>query len=218
MSLSTKILLGLVSGLGCGLIFGDYCASLSIVGTTFIGLLRMTVLPYVIVSLVANLGKLSHRQTRRLALVGGLALIVMWLIALITVCALANTFPVWKSGSFFSTVITETPREFDFVSVFIPANVFHSLAENHVPAVVLLSISIGLALSGMSNREVLIPQLEVIASALIKVNGFVVRLAPIGVFAIAASTAGTISLQEIGRLQAYFVAYTGGAFLQLVGA
>ncbi|MEM8733920.1 MAG: cation:dicarboxylase symporter family transporter [Planctomycetota bacterium] len=213
MSFSTQVLLALCLGCLSGITFGEYCGKLELLGTVFIGLLRMTVLPYVIVSLIANLGKLSKQQSRRLALVGGLVLIALWAVALFTVYALSNTFPEWKSGSFFSSALTEPPSSVDFVDVFIPANIFESLAENHVPAVILLSISVGLALSGMANRKAVIPQLDVIASALVRVSSFVVRLAPIGVFAMAASASGTISWDEFGRLQAYLVTYVSGAFL-----
>ncbi len=210
MSLSSLILLGLLAGVGCGVFFGEYCAKLAIVGDIFVGLLRMTVIPYIMVSLVANLGRLSLRQSRRLAAVGGVVLLVLWAIALFTVFALASAFPDWKSGSFFSSAVTVEPTEFDIVSVFIPSNIFTSLAENHVPAVVLLCICIGIGLSSIQDRQLVIQQLDVLAKVLIRISHFVTRLAPLGVFAIAASTAGTISLEEIGRLQAYIVAYTGG--------
>lgn len=61
--LSTSILIGLVMGIGCGLFFGEYCARLSVIGDVFIGLLRMTVLPYIMVSIIGNLGRLSLRES-----------------------------------------------------------------------------------------------------------------------------------------------------------
>ena len=57
--LSTYVILGLLMGVACGLFFGEYCAVLSVVGEAFVNLLRMTVLPYIAVSLVSNIGKLS---------------------------------------------------------------------------------------------------------------------------------------------------------------
>ncbi len=46
-------------GVGCGLFFGEHCAPLAIAGDAFIGLLQMTVLPYIALSLLVNLGRLS---------------------------------------------------------------------------------------------------------------------------------------------------------------
>ncbi len=211
--LSTMIFLGLLAGIACGLFFGEYCSWLSIVGEAFIGLLRMTVLPFIVVSLIANLGKLTLGESGRLARIGGLVMLLLWGAGLLTVFALPACFPEWKAGSFFSTSITDPAAKPDLLSFFIPSNIFRALAENHVPAVVLMSICLGLALSGVSHNRLLIDQLDVLAKVLLRVSGFVARLAPIGVFAISASTAGTISFEEVVRLQAYFLAYTGGALL-----
>ncbi len=211
LGLSSKIVIGLLCGIGCGLFFGDYCAWLSLVGDAFIGLLRMTVLPYIVVSLISNLGRLAFRHSRRLALIGGAVLCVLWAIVLCTVFLLAVSYPEWKSGSFFSTALTEPAGETDILSTFIPSNIFAALADNRVPAVVVMSIFLGLALGGMPQRQPLIEQLDIVARLLLRVSTFVARLSPVGVFAIAASTAGTISLDELGRLQAYLISYAAGA-------
>ena len=216
-SLSTMIVLGLAAGIACGIVFGEYCAPSALVGSAFVGLLRMTVLPYIVVALVANLGRLSLQQSGRLALVGGMTMVVLWGIGLFSVFALAQCFPAWKSGAFFSSAITNPPAEVDLLELFIPSNFFAALAENHVPAVVVLCLFAGLALAGLKDRQVVIAQLDVLAKMLVRVSGFVTRLAPVGVFAIAAATAGTVSLEQVGRLQTYLVAYTGGAaFLAFV--
>ncbi|GAF73472.1 unnamed protein product, partial [marine sediment metagenome] len=46
MSLSAQILLGLSLGALTGIFFGELAAPLEIVGTGFVRLLQMTVLPY----------------------------------------------------------------------------------------------------------------------------------------------------------------------------
>ena len=75
--LSTQIIFGLLVGVACGLFFGEYCAFLSVVGEAFVNLLRMTVLPYIAVSLISNIGKLSLTESRRLAVAGGLVLLLL---------------------------------------------------------------------------------------------------------------------------------------------
>ena len=56
MSLSTRILLGLLLGIVCGLFFGEKMAVFEPLGSAFILLLQMTVLPYMLVSLILGLG------------------------------------------------------------------------------------------------------------------------------------------------------------------
>jgi Na+/H+-dicarboxylate symporter len=70
-SLATQVLIGLALGAATGVFFGELAAPLGIIGQVFIGLLQMTVLPYIVVSLSAGLGRLSYAEAKTLALRGG---------------------------------------------------------------------------------------------------------------------------------------------------
>ena len=59
MTLGTRILIGLALGIALGFFVGELAAPLKGVGDIFVGLLQMTVLPYIIVTLTANVGRLS---------------------------------------------------------------------------------------------------------------------------------------------------------------
>jgi Na+/H+-dicarboxylate symporter len=207
------ILLGAGLGILCGLFFGDHTARLRVVGDAYVGLLRMSVLPYIIVALLANLGKLSLYQGRRLFVEGGLVMLVLWAIGLHGVWVFAHALPEWKAGSFFSSAVVETPDEYSFLELFIPSNIFSSLARDAIPAVVAFCVAVGIALASLPNKRVFIDQLEVLSHALTRVNHFVVRLTPIGVFAISAHAAGTLSIAEAERLQAYVVVYAAAVLL-----
>ena len=213
--LSTQIIFGLLVGVACGLFFGEYCAFLSVVGEAFVNLLRMTVLPYIAVSLISNIGKLSLTESRRLAVAGGLVLLLLWSAAMVAVVVLPFGFPEWKAGSFFSTTTSEPPADTDVLSLFIPSNIFAAFVRNDVPAIVLVCIALGLALSTIhkADRQHLISTLDVFSKVLVRVSVFVSHLGPIGIFAIAASTTGTMSFEHLSRLKAYLFAYTIGAFL-----
>ena len=67
LGLSELTLIGLFVGIGCGLFFGEGCARFQILGDAFVGLLQMTVLPYIVLSLVGGIGKLNLEQSKRLA-------------------------------------------------------------------------------------------------------------------------------------------------------
>ncbi|MGI9441102.1 MAG: cation:dicarboxylate symporter family transporter, partial [Rubripirellula sp.] len=59
------IALGLVLGVACGLLFGDYCGHLQVLGQAYVGLLQMTVLPYLLLSLVSKMGRLDPAQAKK---------------------------------------------------------------------------------------------------------------------------------------------------------
>jgi Na+/H+-dicarboxylate symporter/ABC-type amino acid transport substrate-binding protein len=207
LSFSTQILVGLAAGLVVGVFFGERVGVLKWAADGFVKLLQMTVLPYVTLSIVGSLGNLQMRQARELAWRGGAVLAALWLIALTFALLLPLTFPSIESASFFSTTLVEQRRPFNFVDLYIPANPFYSLANNVVPAVVLFSIIVGVALIGVARKQILLDTLSVATEALARATRFVVRLTPYGLFAIAATTAGTLSLEQVGRLQVYLIGY-----------
>lgn len=208
MSFTTKILTGLFLGIFTGLFLGEIAAPFSVIGEIFIGLLQMTVLPYIVVSLVSNLGGVSWAE-RRGTLVSAIAVLgVLLLLGVLVLVAIPLAFPVVKSASFFSSSLIDPPKVFDLVALYIPANPFASLANNVVPAVVLFSILLGIGIGRIPGKEGLLHSLDVIADGLNVINKMVIKLTPVGVFAIAAGTAGTISLTEVDKLQAFLITYT----------
>src|SRR5262245_57656959 len=143
MSFTSRILIGLALGVALGLLLGERAEPLQIAADTFVRLLQMTVLPYVTVSLVAGIGSLAAARAKELFLkVGGLVL-VLWGLGLGAVFLMPLAFPAIQTASFFSTTLVQPPPSVDFVSLYVPANPFHSLANNVVPAVVLFSVILG---------------------------------------------------------------------------
>ena len=205
LSLSSQILLGLVLGAACGLFLGEYTARLSIIGEAFIGLLQMTVLPYIAIAIISNIGKLSPAVSKRF---GGLACLFLFFSTIVTLTAivlLPMCLPGRESASFFSSSTLAEPARIDFLQLFIPSNPFFSLANNIVPAVVLFCIAIGGAIMTIQKKNAILDQLDVLTTALARVNGALVKLMPIGVFAIVASISGTMHTEELTNLNAYVI-------------
>ncbi|HXW05591.1 MAG TPA: cation:dicarboxylase symporter family transporter [Vicinamibacterales bacterium] len=213
MSFSTKILVGLAAGILLGLLLGERAGVLAWAAEGFVRLLQMTVLPYVTLSIIGSLGSLQLHEARRLALRAGAVLVVLWGIALSFALVIPVTFPGVESASFFSTTLVERRPPFDFVNLYIPSNPFHSLANNVVPAVVLFSVIVGVALIGVPRRQIVLDVLGVAGDALSRATRLIAGLTPYGLFAIAANAAGTMSLEQIGRLQVYVVSYVLVALL-----
>ncbi len=208
MSFTRKILIGLCSGIALGLFFGELVAPMEIAGEIFIGMLQMTVLPYIILSLVVNLGRISWSEGRGLLLtlivVFSLFLLLGATVLLITPIA----FPPVESASFFKSSLVTAPPVIDLVSLYVPSNPFAAMANNIVPAVVLFSIFVGIGLSGVPGNQALLDAMEVLANGLNRVNKLIIKLTPYGVFAIATSTAGTLSLDDLFRMQGFIITYT----------
>ena len=213
MTFSRQILIGLCGGILTGLFFGETTSAIAWVADGFVKLLQMMVLPYITVSIIASLGSLAPADLRTLGLRAAAVIGGLWLLALAFAFLIPLTFPSLQSASFFSSSLVERRIGFDFIDLYVTANPFHALANNIVPAVVLFSIVLGTALSGVPYRERLLDVLAVTREAIARAMRFVTRLTPYGLFAIAANAAGTLNWQQLGRLQIYLVAYVSVALL-----
>ena len=213
MTLSRKIVIGLTAGVACGLFFGEICGGLSIIGNAYIALMQMTVLPYIVLALIVNIGSLTLDTARHLAARAAAVMLALWGIAIAVILLMPMALPEWKTGGFFSTSLLNPPESVDFLSLYIPANPFRSLSENLVPAVVLFCICVGIAFIGITRKESVIEPLRVMLDAMSRVTLWIAKLTPFGVFAIAASAAGTITVDQMGRLQAYMIIYISAAFI-----
>ena len=206
-TLSRKIVIGLSAGIACGLFFGENCGRLSIIGDAYIALMQMTVLPYIVLALIVNIGSLTLDTARHLAARAAVVMFALWGVAIAVILLMPTALPEWKTGGFFSTSLLNPPESVDFLTLYIPANPFRSLSENLVPAVVVFCICVGIAFIGISRKESVLGPLRVMLDAMSRVTLWIARLTPYGVFAIAASAAGVITIDEIGRLQAYMIMY-----------
>lgn len=213
LSLTAWILIGLTLGIAVGIFVGERAQVLDPLGTGFIRLLQMAVLPYFIVSLPLGFGRLSFEEAKLLGVRLAAFSALLWLLAIALVVMLPITFPVIASANFFSATMVETSQPVNFVELYIPANPFRSLSDAIIPGVVVFGIALGIALIGVPKKQQLLNILDSLADALGRITGFVVKLTPIGVFALAASAAGTMTLEDLSRLQVYLIAYTVGATL-----
>ncbi len=213
MTLSARILLGLGLGIFVGLFFGEGAAALQPLADIYIRLMQMTVLPYLVLALVIGFGQLEAGEARRLAVRAGVILLATWGLAATVIVAMPATFPEVQSASFFSNSLVEPPEPFSIPDLYFTANPFQSLANAVVPAIVLFSTMLGVALIGLKDRERLLGTLRVLDRAVIAITRLVVGLTPLGVFAIGAVTAGTMTLETFVRLEVYFVAFAAASLL-----
>ena len=207
LSLSSRILIGLGLGILTGLFLGELSQPLQVLSNAYIRLMQMTVIPYMAIALIVGLGQLTISQAKLLAVRGLVLLLIFWGIAFVIILLIPLSFPDMQAGSFFSTTLIEPKRSFDFVELYIPANPFHALANNVVPAVVFFSATLGIALIGIEDKRYFIAGLQTFLDALTRVAKFIVNLTPIGVFAIGAVTAGTMTIEQFARLQVYFLTF-----------
>ena len=143
-------------------------------------------------------------------LYGAAFLVLLWLLGMLGIVLLPQALPEWTSASFFSASLVEAPEAVDLLQLFIPDNIFRALSDGLVPAIVVFSIAVGVAVMRLEGegKVQFLRLLKTLTRTLAGVNLFVLRFTPVGIFAIVAATAGTMHPDQFGRVQAYLILQT----------
>ena len=144
---------------------------------------------------------------------GVLLLLIVWVLSFAVIAAMPAAFPAMQSASFFSNALIEPRQPFSIADLYFTANPFHSLSNAVIPAVVLFSSMIGIGLIGLKDRERVLGTLRVLNASIIRITQFIISLTPIGVFAIGAVTAGTMTPETFARLEVYFITFGAASLL-----
>lgn len=208
-----RVVIALILGIFTGIFVGEPAGELEILGNAYIRLLQMTVLPYVLVSIIGGLGTLDADMAMSIGIRSVKVILSMWLAVMLTLLLLPLAYPNWEAAGFFSTSLVTEAVKLDFLDLYIPRNIFASLSNTVVPAVVLFSLLMGIALITVKEKKALLELLVTAGDGLMRVASFVAKIAPLGIFAISASAAGTLYPEELERLQVFLWIYLLAASL-----
>lgn len=201
ISLPGWVMLGALAGVVAGVVFGERAAILEPVGSAYAMMLQISVYPYLLSALLYGLGRLTPAMARRLLRASWGVYLFMWCLTFAGIWLLALAIPAPPLPS---VLTPDTVRaEADILELLIPANLFDALGRNYVPAVVVFAIIYGIAIQKVERKSALFEVLEAVQVASVTIWGWIVRFAPIGVFALFASAAGTIEPARLSGLLLY---------------
>lgn len=216
LGLSVKMLLGLALGAVAGIALGERVTVIAPIGTVFLRLLRMTILPLVFFSIVNGVAAVA--DLNRLKRVG-IIFVKYWLVAslLAAMMGLFWAFVINPGGGISLPVTEEVVVDVDLVDSlvkWIPDNVSAAFAQGNTIQIIVFAMFTGISivlLSGTKSGETLSKLFESGADLMGRMVGIVMRVAPIGVFCLMANVTGTLGgmvLGGIGKmLVTQYVAY-----------
>ena len=231
VSLTTLILAALAAGFAAGLwSAGSWNAAVlpvaAAIGTLWVNALRMTVLPLVTALVITSLGAVrpgaAGRLTARalllflamLSAVGALAAVVGPLALQRLVLTAAETEKLRAAW----TPSRGTPAFAAWFTSLVPANVAQAAAEGQMLPVLVFAVLLGMALATLPeerSRPVL-AFFEGLAAAMLVILRWVLRVAPLGVFALG-YTLAQAGAGVAGALGFYVLVACGLFVLVLVG-
>jgi L-cystine uptake protein TcyP (sodium:dicarboxylate symporter family) len=243
-SLSRQILAGLVAGvlygLGLQLVYGSQHEAVqgtlewtNVLGTSYVNLLRMIIMPLVLVMMIAAVVKM--REVAALGRIGGSVigiLVVTTMIAALVGILVTNLFGLSADA------ITQGARELeraatlerryegianlglaDMLVRFLPQNVFADLSGSRptsIIAVVVFGVLFGLAALGVMKEhperaEPIVEFTETVRLIIMKLVHMVMALTPYGILALITKVVAGSNAADIGNL----IAFIGASYVAI---
>ena len=191
----------------------SFASKIKLLSTLFIRLVQMIIAPLVFSTLVVGIAKLGDLKV--VGRVGGKAL--LWfisasLISLLLGMVLVNTF---QPGSYIDLSQADTEglkdlmsktTEFSlqkFVEHVIPRSLIEAMANNEILQIVIFSIFFGVATAAMGDyAKPIIQLLDLVSHIILKMVGYVMNAAPLGVFG---ALSAVVALKGLGIFQFYLI-------------
>jgi Na+/H+-dicarboxylate symporter/ABC-type amino acid transport substrate-binding protein len=205
------VVLGAVAGMVAGVVLGERTIVLQPLGAAYAMMLRIAVYPYLICALIYGLGRLTPAEAGRLFRSGWSVYLFLWCVTLAAIWLLARVIPPTPDPSVLTPAAIH--GEGDFLKLLIPANLIDALGRDYVPAIAVFAIVYGIAIQKIERKSALFEVLEAIQVASVTLWGWIVRFAPIGVFALFAVAAGTIEPARLSGLLLYVALFLIGTLL-----
>lgn len=217
-----RVLLGLVLGIAFGFMVGPMSADaigidgktlltsyIKPVGTIFINMIKMVVVPLIFFSLVYGITNMTDQEAfKRVGFKAVGAYLMTGAFAVVIGLLFAHTFKPGlglslaelqsQTGMVSAPKAPENVNLIDMLVNIIPTNIFKSMAEDHILQVVVFAIFLGVTLN--KTRDKTKPVVEfchAAAFAMFKLIEMIVQFSPYGVFALIAWVVGT---QGVGIL------------------
>lgn len=219
LSLSNKILIGMVLGAAAGIIAGPAIAPIQIVGDIFLRLLRMAVVPLIFSNVavaIAGMGDL-----KRLGAIGGRLIVIFLLTTFVAaVIGLASALLIQPGAGLLvaempKAVAAEAPTFQATVLNMFPTNIMQAFAEANMLQVIVFAIFSGVAVMLMKqdDRDRVLGALATTSRFIMSILRLVMGFTPYGVFALMAVTTGKFGASIFGPLGKFVLAVYVGLFL-----
>jgi Na+/H+-dicarboxylate symporter len=208
-----------------------FSKNIKLLTTIFLRLVQMIIAPLVFTTLVVGIAKLGDLKT--VGRVGGKAMlwfITASLVSLLIGLVLVNIFKPGlgidlsnadMSGAKDVMGKTQTFSMINFIEHVFPKSMFEAMANNEILQIVIFSIFFGVAAAAIGDKaKGFIKALETVSHIILKMVGYVMNFAPLGVFgAIAAviATKGLAIFIFYGKYLMYFLFGIGVLWVVLLG-
>ena len=210
-NLGLWILVAMVAGVVLGIDLGDEAKVLAPLGTLFIQLIKMLVVPLVAISIIS--GAASLGSSRSAGKIGVTSILYIMLTTVISIIIAIAAGVIFKPGAGLSadgvasimahaSADQGTPSDLSFwdtIIGMIPTNPIQALANGNILQIIIFGLFVGFGIASLEEqkRTKVVDGLNYLLEALIWCIGKVMLIAPIGVFGLMAEAVGTFGFDVL---------------------
>ena len=212
LKIHTQIFIAIVLGLAAGIVLGEKAVHIKIVGDLFIRLLKVIIIPLILASMVAGIVSLGDmRKLGRIGLKTFIYYMATTTLAIGVGLILVNLIKPGVGVNIAAETATdlsgrETPSIVSIITDILPENLFDAMAKDKVLSIIFFSILLGVAISSIGEKgKPLAILFDAFNTVMMKITGWIMRLAPLGIFALMAYTIGTMGLSVLRSLFLYMM-------------
>ena len=189
----------------------DKLEGFTILSDIFLRLIKMIVAPLVFTTLVVGVAKVG--DVKAVGRIGGKTL--LWflsatLVSLLLGMLLVNLFEPGRAmhlalpdGSVGSDIKKASLSLKDFVGHVFPKSFFEAMSNNEILQIVVFSMFFGIATAAIGEKgAIVIKAMDAIAHVILKITGYVMKIAPLAVFG---AITAIIAKQGLGILSTYAI-------------
>jgi proton glutamate symport protein len=198
--LTTQILIGLVLGIVAGYLWPAFAVGVKPLADAFLRMIKMIIAPLIFSTLVVGIaGTGDLKAMGRIGLKAVIYFEVATTIALFLGLGLVNLFqpgaglpvPVGADTRAAAGMAQGQPHGWDIFLHLFPTSIVDAMARGDILQIVVFSTFFGIAVAAIGKKaEPIVDVLDSTAQVMFKFTGYVMRFAPVGVFAAIASTVG----------------------------
>lgn len=212
MKLWAQIVIAIALGSACGFFLGPQAEMLKPIGTLFLHLLGMLIVPLIFSSMTCGITNISDPS--KLGRVGIVA-VILYAITTLLAIVFGITLVQWlQLGSDLHlaqvapAVTKPLPTISDLISSLVPKNPVSAFAEGNVLQIIVFSTFFGVALTLAGEKaKPVVTLLEGISAVMFRMTSMVMAFSPIGVFALMAWTCGSFGLDVLVPVLKFLLSY-----------
>lgn len=219
-NITNQVLIATILGVVAGIAFPEIMVNFKFIGDVFLKLIQMSVVVLVMGAVIEAVGSLEPKELGKMG-----AKVFAWFMGSTVLAAALGVLlglivkpgiGIDTSGMEIEIIEGSSMTIFDTITGFFPSNIIKSMAEGNMIQVIVFAVLFGLALSLIKDEGkniMLLEFIKVFNNAVLKMVTMIMKLAPIGIFALIAPVIGQVGVSVLMTLAKFLIAFGIGTVI-----